>query len=309
MSNEKARVLFYGTPYFAARTLEMMFAYGLNIAGVITQPDRSAGRGKRLSPSAVKELADKYNLLVFQPASNDELIGIIKQINPDIAVVCAYGNILSEEVLNLPQYGSLNIHGSLLPKYRGPSPIASAIMNGDAETGITIIKMIQKMDAGPIVNQSRIKIARDETTASLYLKLAQLSGEEICRTLPLYLAGEIPVRDQDDAHASYCSLIKKEDGRIDWQRKAGEIERTVRAFIPWPNAYTFWQGKMIKILSARVVEKALDPGYVVVVGKNMFVGCGQDAIEILKLQMQDREVITTEDFLNGNRQIDGAILT
>jgi methionyl-tRNA formyltransferase len=308
MSNEKSRILFYGTPYFAAKTLETMYTYGLNIAAVITQPDRSSGRGNLVAASAVKKTADRYHILTFQPTSKDELVGTIKQIKPDIAVVAAFGNILPEDVLGMPKFGSLNIHGSLLPKYRGPSPIATAILNGDAETGITIIRMTGKMDAGPIVSQAKIRIAANETTESLYVKLAQLSGEEISRVLPLYLNGEIAIRDQDDSKASYCSLIKKEDGRIDWSRRAGDIERTVRAFIPWPNAYSFWNDRMIKILEAKVSEKALDPGYVVAVGKNLLIGCGEDALEVVKLQMQDRNAMSAEEFLNGNRDIDGATL-
>jgi len=281
---------------------------GFNIAAVITQPDRTGGRGKRMTSSEVKIVAEKYNILVFQPTANNELAGIIKQINPDLAVVAAYGNLLPEEILSVPKYGSLNIHASLLPKYRGPSPIATAILNGDAETGITVIKMTGKMDAGPIVSQVRVKIDGEETTESLYQKLAVVSGEEISRVLPIYLGGEIQLRDQDDNKATYCKLIKKDDGRIDWHRRAGEVERAIRAFTPWPNAYTYWNDKMLKILDANVTEKALDPGFVVTIGKSLLVGCGQDALEITRLQLQDRNPMSAEEFLNGNRDFDGATL-
>jgi methionyl-tRNA formyltransferase len=308
MANIANRILFFGTPQFGAQTLEALYTYGFNVAGVITQPDRGSGRGNVLIPSAVKKTAAKYKILLFQPSSKDELLGIVKQINPEISVISAFGNIIPKDILDYPTFGSLNIHGSLLPKYRGPSPIATAILNGDSTTGVTIIKMTERMDEGPIVSQVKIPVDPDETTESLYQKLAQIGGDEICRVLPLYINGQVTLRDQVEAEATYCSLIKKEDGRINWSRRAGDIERTVRAFIPWPNAFAFWGDKMIKILDAKVAEKALDPGFVVALSRSFLIGCGQDSLEVTRVQLEGKDPMEVKEFLNGNRGIDGATL-
>jgi methionyl-tRNA formyltransferase len=309
MEIENIRVLFFGTPLFASRVLEVIYKSGFNICGVITQTTKRAGRGNLSIPSQVKELADKYHLLVYQPVSLNEMITIAKHLNPDIIIVAAYGKLLPPDVVNLPKFGSLNVHGSLLPKYRGASPIPATILNGDHETGTTVMKMTEKLDAGPIISQAKIKIEASDTTESLYQKLAEVGAEEIVRVIPLYISGDIHLHEQNHNQATYCSIIKKGDGLINWHRSAIDIERTTRAFIPWPHAYTNWHGKILKILEAKVVKKILEPGYVIALDKTFYIGCGKDSLEIIKLQLEGKNEMTSKDFLNGYRDLDGTTLS
>lgn len=224
MRAEDTRILFVGTPSFASKILINLYQFGFNIAGVITNPPKRSGRGQIENTSDVMKVAQKFSLLVFQPSSKDEFEHIAKEINPDLIVVAAFGEILPDSFLHVAKYGALNVHGSLLPKYRGSSPIPSAILNGDKITGITIIKMTNRVDAGPIISQSKVFIEPKETTASLYEKLAVIGAEELSRVIPLYIEGNLKEKPQDENHATYCDMIKKEFGLIDWRRSALDIE-------------------------------------------------------------------------------------
>lgn len=309
MTADKPRILFFGTPAFGAKVLESLYSFGFNVSGIVTQPTKKGGRGNLLSSSKVKETADKYGLLLYQPSTKNEITSITDHIKPDLIITAAYGQILPPDTLNIPKYGALNVHGSLLPRYRGASPVAATILNGDKETGITIMKMSDNLDAGPIVSQVKIKINPKETTESLYEKLTEAGAEELIRAIPLYVNGDLRPHEQDHNKATYCSVIKKKDGQIDWNRSAVDIERTIRAFIPWPHAFTNWNSRLLKILEADVVEKALEPGYVIALEKSFLVGCGINSLEVTKIQLEGKKETSVADFLNGYRDIDGSTLT
>ena len=304
MRVENIRVLFFGTPLFASKILESLCTFGYNVCGVITQPTKKSGRGALPKPSLVMETASKYSLLVYQPFSNDELFNIVQQIKPDIIVVAAYGRLIPGDVLAIPPYGSLNVHGSLLPKYRGSSPIPAAILNGDKETGITIMRMEEGLDAGPIVSKVKVRLDFTETTTTLYNKLADVGASEIIQVIPPYIAGKINIVPQNENKATYCTIIKKEDGLINWHRSALDIERQIRAFTPWPNAYTQWNGKLLKILEGQVVKKVLEPGNVVALDKSLLIGCGQDSLDVSRLQIEAKKEMSVIDFINGYKIID-----
>ncbi len=308
MVKENLRILFFGTPAFGAKVLEALFSYQFDIVGVITQPAKRSGRGNVIASSKVKETADKRNLLVYQPTSQNEILNITKDLNPDLIVTAAYGKIISADILNVPKFSAINVHASLLPRYRGASPVAAAILNGDTTTGVSIIKMTDQVDAGPVISKVEIKLNETETTEVLYTKLAELGADEVVRIIPLYVGGQLRPKEQEGNKATYCSVIKKGDGLIDWERKAIDIERTIRAFIPWPNAYTYIDGKFLKILEAKVVEKVLEPGNVVVLPESFLVGCGTDSLEIKKLQLEGRNVVTAKEFILGYRDLDGKTL-
>ncbi len=309
MRVENTRVLFFGTPLFASTVLETLYTFGFDVCGVITQPTKKSGRGSLPKPSQVMETANKYKLLVFRPSSNSEIFNIAKQVNPDIIVVAAYGRIIPKEILEVPEYGALNIHGSLLPKYRGPSPIPTAILNGDKESGITIMRMTERLDSGPIVSKVKVHVDPNETTTTLYQKLAEAGANEIVQIIPRFMHNELKITPQNDDNATYCTMIRKEDGLINWHRSAVDIEREIRAFIPWPNAYTLWNDKILKILEGQVVKKVLEPGYVVALNKSLVIGCGKDSINITKLQIEGRNEMIVTDFLNGYKNIDGVNLS
>ncbi len=249
------RIVFMGSPEFALPALRAL-AEQYQVVGVVTQPDRPAGRGQRLTPPPVKVLAEQLGLPVFQPQRLRELQAVeqLRRWNPDLIVVAAYGQILRPEVLNLPPWGCLNIHASLLPRWRGASPIQYAILYGDAESGVTIMKMDEGLDTGPILSQRALPLASDETDESLSQKLAALGATLLLETLPRYLRGEIVPRPQPQEGVTYAPLLKKEDGLLDFSRPAQELERRVRAFHSWPGAWFLWEDQPLKVLRARVVE-------------------------------------------------------
>ncbi|MBO9368293.1 MAG: methionyl-tRNA formyltransferase [Chloroflexi bacterium] len=249
------RIVFMGSPEFALPALRAL-AEQYQVVGVVTQPDRPAGRGQRLTPPPVKVLAEQLGLPVFQPQRlrEPQAVEQLRRWNPDLIVVAAYGQILRPEVLNLPPWGCLNIHASLLPRWRGASPIQYAILHGDAESGVTIMKMDEGLDTGPILSQRALPLASDETDESLSQKLAALGATLLLETLPRYLRGEIVPRPQPQEGVTYAPLLKKEDGLLDFSRPARELERRVRAFHSWPGAWFLWEDQPLKVLRARVVE-------------------------------------------------------
>jgi methionyl-tRNA formyltransferase len=270
-------IVFMGTPDFAVPSLEGLAAR-YSVIGVVTQPDRSAGRGGILHPPAVKAAAMRLGIPVIQPETlrTPEVMTQLQAWSPDVIVVAAFGQILRPEVLDLPPRGCLNVHGSLLPRWRGAAPIQAAILAGDRETGITIMKMDPGVDTGPILSQRIFPIAPNDTSGSLFDKIAPLGAELLIETLPHFLSGEIIPRPQPNEGATYAPLLKKEDGRLDLTRPAIELERRVRAMNPWPGAYFPWNGAPLKVLCARTSG-----------GKNPGAGC--------RLTMEGHPAVGTGD--------------
>ena len=295
-----AEIVFMGTPDFAVPVLSALIAHH-NVIAVVTQPDRPAGRSRQMQQSPVKKLALEHNIPVFQPEKlrRPEAIDELKQWQPDVYVVAAFGQILPQVVLDIPARGSINVHASLLPRWRGAAPIHAAIRAGDAETGITIMKMDAGLDTGPMLTQRSVPIAPDETGQSLHDKLAQLGAELLIDTLPGYLDGSIQPQPQDDALATYAPTIKKEEGIIDWTQDAIAIERLIRAFTSWPGTSTVWNGQPLKILSAAAGHGTAQPGHVVERDGRIAIGTGNGLLYPLIMQLAGRSALGIDDFVRG----------
>ena len=297
----RPRVVFMGSPQFAVPTLEAL-ARHFNVVGVVTQPDKPAGRGNVLTPPPVKRKAQELGLPVFQPArlSRPEAIEQLRDWQPDLIVVAAYGQILKPQVLQLPPYGCLNVHASLLPRWRGAAPVAYAIWHGDKETGVTIMLMDEGLDTGPILSQRKEPIHPDDTAATLGERLAHLGATLLVETIPLYLAGEIRPQPQDEGKATYAPRLKREDGLLDFTRPAEELARQVRAFDPWPGTFTWWKGKRLKVLKARAVDlDSPGPGVPLVVEGHPAVGTGRGVLLLEWVRPEGRKAIEGPAFLRG----------
>ena len=304
------RVIFMGTPEFAVPTLAML-TDRYEVVGVYTRPDKPAGRGQELVRSPVKEFALARGLPLYQPTTlrKPEAAAVLRALQPDVIVVAAFGLILPPEVLAVPPYGCLNVHASLLPRWRGAAPVAAAILAGDAETGCTIMRMDAGIDTGPILAQAALPIAPDDTTGSLTARLAHLGAELLAVTLPRWVAGEISPRPQDDARATYAPVIRKEEGRLHWARPADHLARQVRAYQPWPGAYTTWNGLWLKVLWAHAEEgESPGPGRVVSRGEGAAVGTGAGLLVLDKVQLAGRRPMPIADFLRGARGFVGSVL-
>jgi methionyl-tRNA formyltransferase len=307
------RILFAGTPEMAVPSLEAI-ARQYPIVGVLTSPDQETGRGRRILPSPVKQKALQLGLPVLTP---EKLDGPVREqvgnLFPDILVVVAYGKIFGPKFLSLFPRGGINLHPSLLPRYRGPSPIPEAILQGDSETCITIQRLTLRMDAGPILPQELIPLTGTETTASLTEFCAVRGSELLVQVLRGIETGTVREIPQDESQATYCKRITKEDGRIDWFLPAFKIERMVRAYDPWPTAWTLYRGEVLKILKASVVETGAreeQAGKVLGVdkGKGILVQTGEGILAIQRLQLQSRKALDFASFLNGEREFMGSIL-
>ena len=310
------RLVFMGTPQFAVPILECLLHSEYEIAAVYTAPDARAGRGRNLSFPPVKEAALAHLLRVEQPESlkTAEEVEKLANLHPDLIVVAAYGQILRQNILDIPRYGCLNAHPSLLPRHRGPAPVAFAIMANDAVTGTTIMLMDKGIDTGPILMQKKEAIRPEDTTISLESRLAKMSAQLLLEAIPLQIKRCITPQIQDNEKATYSRLITKEDGNIDWHMTAEEIARRVRAFQPWPNCYTYWQGKLLKILQAtpvgiqsgtpgRIVSLKTDNGFAV--GVETSAGM----LGIQKLQLEGKNAISAREFLQGHGDFIGSILS
>ena len=310
--NHKIRIIFIGTaefgvPSFKAILNDPMFDIDL----VITQPDRPSGRKQTVSPSPIKLLAQEFKIPVVQPNKIDDLTDKIKQLHPDIIIVVAYAQLIPEVILNLPKYGCLNLHGSLLPKYRGASPIQAALLNQEKETGVTIIKMDKGLDTGSILTQTIVRLLPNDNTETLYNKLSEAGSVLLVNTLKKYLIGKIIPTPQDDNISSYAKKISKSDGLIDWTKPANEIETFIRAMTPWPTAWTWWQGKQIKIIQAQhqAIEINLyKPGKTFIYNRGLAVQCGHEAIIIRRLQLEGKKEMTSDEFLRGHQDFTGSVL-
>ena len=307
------RVVFMGTPDFAVPTLETLLTMPqVQVVGVATQPDKPAGRGRALAESPVKQVAVTAGVPVLQPRGfrkNPAHAEALRSLEPDLLVVAAYGLILPQAVLDIPRYGSLNVHASLLPRWRGAAPITFAILAGDTVSGVTIMLMDAGMDTGPILTMGETPIRLDDTTESLSRRLAVLGAGLLRDTLPRWTAGEVQPRPQPDEGATYTRLIQKEDGLIDWGRPAVEIERAVRAYQPWPSAYTPWRGEPLRVVKASVVAGQGEPGRVVSVPGGVAVVTGEGALRLDEIQPAGRRPMPGKAFVNGAQDFVGARLS
>lgn len=308
------RVIFMGTPDFAVPTLEALLdAPDMEVAGVVTQPDRPAGRGKLLRQSPIKQLALKAGRPVFQPAKlrGEEALAQLADWQPDFHVVTAYGQILRQNVLDLPTHGSINVHASLLPRWRGAAPIQAAILAGDTETGVTIMQMDAGLDTGPILKKSDpVRIHPEETGQSLHDKLAKLGGPLLVETLRGVLSGEIRPQVQDETQATYASRIDKSEGQIVWSESAEAIDRRVRAFTPWPGTFTYLDGNLLKIHAGTPLTgnpqdlkagemSTEDPA------ASLVIGTSDGRYAPSYLQLAGRKAMDVDEFLNGMPDIHG----
>lgn len=322
--------IFIGTSEFAVPALQTVAtsnalkAVGIKLALVITAPDAKAGRGQKLTPPPVKVEAQKLGIKVWQPAlesqsdSGPDPKGLgenfkskIKQLNPDLIVLAAYGKILPAWLIHLPPYGALNIHPSLLPKYRGATPLQTALLNGDTHTGVSIIKMDEKVDHGPIIAEVKLEITPEEIYSSLEAKTASLGAELFEKTVPLWISGKIRAQAQDDSRASMTKQIKKEDGRIDWRKSAIEIERRIRAFEAWPGSFTDFNAQSLKVIKASMTPQETDatPGTVIRANGNIGVVTGDGILILGKVQPAGKKEMSVEDFVRGHHEFIGTILT
>ncbi|MFA6215909.1 MAG: methionyl-tRNA formyltransferase, partial [Patescibacteria group bacterium] len=254
MQELKPKIIFLGTPEFAVPSLLALIANGFKPVLAITQPDKPAGRKQELTPPPIKQAALQNEILVLQPPAKNDLAEIFLQYRPDLCVLVAYGSIIPKDCLNQPRGGFLNIHPSLLPKYRGSSPIQTAILNGEKETGVSIIQLVSQVDAGPIIAQKTMAIAETDNAETLSKKLAELGAELLIEILANYLAGRILPKPQDESKATFTAMISREDGQINWQKTAAEIQRQFRAFYPWPGVFTQISGQRLKIANLSVLE-------------------------------------------------------
>ena len=305
------RVCFMGTPDFAASVLERV-AEEHEIVLVVTQPDRVNGRGGKVTVSDVKAWAIEHDVPVFQPEKirKPEAIEELKKYDFDIAVVAAFGQILPPAVLDMPKYGCVNVHASLLPRYRGAAPIQWAVINGDKETGVTTMQMGPGLDDGDILLQETVPISPDETGGSLFDKLAVTGGKLILKTLSGIEAGTIKPRKQDETAATHVGMIRKDMGDLDFTRSAAELERLVRGLNPWPSAYTFLDGKMLKIWKAEVCKRNNDaaPGTCVREENDLYVATGEGFLKFLEVQIEGKKRMAVSDFLRGHDIHTGYIL-
>jgi methionyl-tRNA formyltransferase len=297
------RLIFAGTPEFAALALQALIDAGHDIPLVLTQPDRPAGRGMKLKMSAVKEVALQAGLNVAQPENlkSDGARQLILDAHADVMIVAAYGLILPQVVLDMPRLGCVNIHASLLPRWRGAAPIHRAIEAGDAETGITLMQMDKGLDTGAMLMRSALPIHSGDTTGSLHDRLAELGAHEIVRLLPELVAGTVKATPQDDALANYAAKISKEEARIDWNRSAEELDRKIRAFNPFPGAFGLLQETPLKIWQARPIPGSGDPGRLLAIEDGAIqIACGEGALALNEVQKAGGKRLPVSAFLAGH---------
>jgi methionyl-tRNA formyltransferase len=307
------RVIFMGTAQLSCDSLRALIeSPGCQVVAVVTQPDRPKGRDLKLQPSAVKVLTLQVNLPVLQPerARDEKFLGALRELRPDLIAVAAYGQILPQSLLDLPRWGCLNVHTSLLPKYRGAAPIQWAILNGDSETGVTIMKMNAGLDTGAILAQVTTPIHAEDNSETLHDRLARLGADLLVKTIPEYVAGKISARPQPAEGVSYASKIKKQDGLIDWTQPARVLWNRVRGLVPWPGAFTYLPGQpqphLLKIWQAEVVERSGSAGEILQTDKTgIVIGCGRDALRILALQREGGRRLPAQEFLAGHPLLPG----
>jgi methionyl-tRNA formyltransferase len=307
------RIIFLGTPQFAVPTLETLAASGHEMVAVYTQPDRPKGRGNMLTQSPVKESANRLGLTLFQPERirRPENVATLSALNPNLIVVVGFGQIIPKSIIDIPMHGILNVHASLLPKYRGAAPIQWAIANGEHETGITIMRIDEGLDTGDIVLQWHTPIGPHETAPELSVRLAAKGAELLVQAVAQIAAGTAEYRKQNDAEASQAPILKKEDGQILWTRSAKQIYDRFRGFTRWPGAYTFLRKRNLQVWKASVNDEPLtgSPGTLHVMNRRCLVVCGDNStLELLELQLEGKKRMATDAFLNGYTLASGEIL-
>jgi len=309
-------IVFFGSSNFAVPSLKALITKGEKISCVVTQPDRQKGRGLTLESTRVKRVSLEFGLRVYQPqkVNTPEVIEFLRDLSPDLFVVIAYGQILGQEILNIPKIFSINVHGSLLPKYRGAAPINWAIIRGEKTTGITIIKMVREMDAGPIILQQEINISDDDTAVTLEDKLSHKAQEILPDVIKNIEIKSYKLIDQDEGKASFAPRLKKEDGLIPWDKSAQDIYNLIRGCFGWPGAFTYYQGKLLKIYKATVIRlsgypvTALPAEIIKVSKEGIVVATGKDNLIIEELQIEGKRRMTVEEFIAGHRICRGEVL-
>jgi methionyl-tRNA formyltransferase len=299
-----------GTPEFAVAALDSIVKAGHEVIACFTQPDKPKGRGKALQKTPVKQRAEAYQIPVYQPVKirEEENVQLLQKLAPEIIVVAAFGQILPESILNIPKYGCVNIHASLLPKYRGAAPIEWAILNGETESGVTTMFMEKGLDTGDMLDVARVAITPEDTGASLHDKLAEAGAALILQTMEKLEKGTAQRVKQKDEESCYASMLNKEMGRMDFTKSAAELERLMRGLYPWPCAYTRIDGKNVKLYRAEVTEDSGAPGEIVEVTKKSFtIACGQGALRIKSLQPEGKKAMDAAAYLNGNKLTAGMI--
>ena len=299
------KIVFMGTPDFAKGALLSIIEAGHYVSLVVTNKDKPKGRSGKMVYSPIKECAIQHDIPVFQPdkLKSKEVIDRILEEKADIIVVAAYGHIIPNEIIEAPKYGTINVHASLLPRHRGASPIQSAILAGDEYTGVTIMNIVEKLDAGEMLYKEEIKIEKDDTAGSLFDKLANLGGIALQKALTKIENGEIVPQKQDESLVTFSRIIKKEAGNIDWSNSNEYIERMIRAYCPWPSAYSFLNGKMYKIFSSKINNEILNlkEGEIYIGDNELIVGCNKGSINILEIQPEGKKRMKIEDFLRGSK--------
>ncbi len=306
------RIIFMGTPDFAVPCLQRLITDGEEVVGVFTQPDKPKGRGHVMTPPPVKELALKYDIPVFQPTKmkDGEAYKIIDELDPELIIVVAYGKILPKDILERPKYGCVNIHASLLPKYRGAAPIQWAVINGEKVSGVTSMQMGEGLDTGDMLIKSEVEITDNMTAGELHDILSPLGADVMSETISAIKDGNLKPEKQNDAESTYASMLDKSLSPIDWTKSAAEIHNQIRGLSPWPTATTTLDGKVLKIHSSRVCDmKAKNPGEIIFNDKKLVVSCGNDTtLEIVVLQAEGKKAMSADQFLLGKKIEVGTVL-
>jgi len=305
--SKKLRIIFAGTPDFAARHLDALLSSGHQVVGVFTQPDRPAGRGKKLMPSPVKVLAEKHGLPVFQPVSlrPQENQQLVSELNADVMVVVAYGLILPKAVLDMPRLGCINVHGSLLPRWRGAAPIQRSLWAGDSETGVTIMQMDVGLDTGDMLYKLACPITSEDTSATLYDKLADLGPQGLIETLQQLADGKTQPEVQDESLVTYAEKLSKEEAQLDWSLSAAQLERCIRAFNPWPMSWLTIDEQPVKIWKASVIDgdSRAEPGTIIDANKQgIQVATAEGILNLESLQPAGKKAMSAQDLLNSRRE-------
>ena len=306
------RVVFWGTPEFAAPSLRALLGEGFDVVGVVTQPDKPQGRSRQIIPSPIKQIALEEDLPVFQPknARDVDLYHALEKLKPDMSVVVAYGHILPQKIIDVPKQGTLNVHASLLPLLRGAAPIQAAILEGFTETGVTVMRVVQQLDAGPWILQSVAPIVDDETYGELQVRLSELGALTLVEALTLYtLGGKVMERPQDESRATFATKITRESARIDWRKSALEISRQIRAFDPKPGAFTKMSKGDLKVFGPKVMDGIKGkPGEVLKSKSELIVACGLDALRITEVQPAGKSRMAAHEWIRGRGVEVGEIL-
>lgn len=305
-------IVFFGTSTFAIPSIKILVKNNYFISGIITVPDKPKGRKKIITSPPTKLEAEKLHIPVYQPKDKEELKNVVFKLKPDLGIVAAYGKIIPPEVLNFPKHKIINIHSSLLPKYRGPTPIQTAILNGEKETGITIIVLDEELDHGDIISQIKYPILEDDNYQILHDKLSKAGAELLIKLLPDWINGKIKAIPQDHKKATFTRKFKWEDGKIEWSKESIEIIRKIKALNPEPGTWTTWNGKVLKILDAKAdikkIKNAIRPGLIYADGKNIYVQTKNGSILLKRIQLAGKKQMELEEFILGNRNFIGACL-